>query len=82
MSQYDYRELPSDFFQSHGGYIPENLMEYGMFKANCCMSYHLPRDSLALVAENREQILSRSAHEVKASALTGNPQDHLELGLR
>jgi hypothetical protein len=74
-----YQELPDDFFQAN---IPDNIAEYAMFHVNCCITQQTPRDPRANLFEYIEQIRARNTSEVRESALAGNPNDCLELGLR
>jgi hypothetical protein len=79
--QATYQDLPNEFFESE---IPDNICEYAAYESNCCSSYpsQEPKDFRAMVLKHTARIKAQSTHDVRTSALAGDANDRLELGLR
>lgn len=65
--------------------LTENVDQYAIIKSNCCSShkdYGLSGDLTALFLEALNHVHQRATAAVSTSALAGNADDCIEMGLR
>ena len=63
--------------------IDPNLCDYAMARSRCCDRVKdSDFDVAGLISESAKRLRTKSFAQVQASALLGNAEDTLELGLR